>query len=133
MAVDGDSGLDFKWINPTRDYVLIQSSTTADKVTFSLYGTKPDWKVQVDPPQITNRVAPDTTPDVEPEPREQLVRVAPHGGGSHSRHAGEGQFDQPSGAADTDERFAGFPELQSARQIASSAQIERAGSRGQER
>ena len=76
-TVDADSGLDFKWINPTRDYILIQSSTTADKVTFSLYGTKPNWKVQVDPPQITNRIAPSTTPDVEPEPDLPWGRIVP--------------------------------------------------------
>jgi vancomycin resistance protein YoaR len=76
-TVDSDSGLDFKWINPTRDYVLIQSSTTADQVTFSLYGNKPKWTVQVDPPQITNRKAPDTTPDVEPEPDLPWGRIVP--------------------------------------------------------
>jgi vancomycin resistance protein YoaR len=76
-TVDEDSGLDFKWINPSSDYVLIQSSTTADQVTFSLYGTKPSWKVQVDPAQITNRVKPDTTPDVEPEPDLPWGRIVP--------------------------------------------------------
>jgi vancomycin resistance protein YoaR len=76
-TVDEDSGLDFKWINPTNDYVLIQSSTTADSVTFGLYGNKPNWKVVVDPEQITNRVSPDTTPDVEPEPDLPWGRVVP--------------------------------------------------------
>jgi len=76
-TVDADAGLDFKWINPTSDYVLIQSSTSADKVTFSLYGRKPNWKVQVDPPNITNRVAPNTTPEVETEPQLAWGRVIP--------------------------------------------------------
>jgi hypothetical protein len=76
-TVDEDAGLDFKWINPTSDYVLIQSSTTADKVTFSLYGRKPAWKVQVDQPEISNRVSPDTTPDVEAEPQLPWGRVVP--------------------------------------------------------
>lgn len=76
-TVDADAGLDFKWINPTSDYVLIQSSTTADKVTFSLYGRKPAWKVQVDQPEISNRVSPDTTPDVEAEPQLPWGRVVP--------------------------------------------------------
>ena len=76
-TVDADAGLDFKWINPTNDYVLIQSSTTADKVTFSLYGRKPAWKVAVDPPQISNRVSPDTTPDVEAEPQLPWGRIIP--------------------------------------------------------
>jgi vancomycin resistance protein YoaR len=76
-TVDEDAGLDFKWINPTNNYVLIQSSTDADHVTFSLYGTKPDWKVQVDPAVITNRVSPDTTPEVEAEPLLPWGRVIP--------------------------------------------------------
>jgi len=57
--------------------VLIQSSTTADKVTFSLYGRKPDWKVQVDKPDISNRVSPDTRPEVEAEPQLPWGRVIP--------------------------------------------------------
>ncbi len=76
-TVDEDAGLDFKWINPTNDYVLIQSSTTADKVTFSLYGRKPAWKVVVDPAEISNRVSPDPTPDVEAEPQLPWGRIIP--------------------------------------------------------
>jgi len=76
-TVDEDAGLDFKWINPTSDYVLIQSSTTKDSITFSLYGRKPAWKVQVDPPEISNRVSPDTTPDVEAEPQLPWGRIVP--------------------------------------------------------
>jgi vancomycin resistance protein YoaR len=76
-TVDEDAGLDFKWINPTNDYVLIQSATTNDKVTFSLYGRKPNWKVQVDSPDISDRVSPDTTPDVEAEPQLPWGRVIP--------------------------------------------------------
>jgi len=67
-TVDSDSNLDFKWINPTNDFVLIQASTSADSVTFRLYGRKPAWKVTVDAPVISDRVAPDQTPDVQPEP-----------------------------------------------------------------
>jgi vancomycin resistance protein YoaR len=76
-TVDEDAGLDFKWINPTSDYVLIQSSASADHVTFSLYGRKPNWKVQVDPPDISNRVSPDTSPDVEAEPQLPWGRIVP--------------------------------------------------------
>jgi len=76
-TVDEDAGLDFKWINPTNDYVLIQSSTTTDKVTFALYGQKPDWKIQVEPPAISERVAPDPTPDVQEEPLLPWGRVVP--------------------------------------------------------
>src|SRR6185503_8677088 len=57
-TVDADADLDLKWINPTSDYVLIQSSTDAASVTFRLYGQKPPWTVKVDEPLISNRVAP---------------------------------------------------------------------------
>ena len=43
-TVDADAGLDFKWINPTEDFVLIQASTDAEHVTFRLYGQKPPWR-----------------------------------------------------------------------------------------
>jgi vancomycin resistance protein YoaR len=76
-TVDADSGLDLKWINPTPDYVLIQASADAEKVTFRLFGRKPDWTVHVDEPVISNRVAPDTTPDVQAEPDLDWGRVIP--------------------------------------------------------
>jgi vancomycin resistance protein YoaR len=76
-TVDEDAGLDFKWINPTSDYVLVQASTDTDHVTFSLYGKKPNWKVQVEQPMISNRVSPDTTPDVQAEPLLPWGRVVP--------------------------------------------------------
>ena len=57
--------------------MLIQASTDTDHVTFSLYGRKPTWKIQVDPPEISNRVSPDTTPDVEAEPMLPWGRVVP--------------------------------------------------------
>jgi vancomycin resistance protein YoaR len=76
-TVDGDAGLDFKWINPTNNYVLIQASADAEHVTFSLYGAKPDWKVQVEPPVISNRVSPDPAPDVQEEPLLPWGRVVP--------------------------------------------------------
>jgi vancomycin resistance protein YoaR len=76
-TVDADAGLDFKWINPTSDFVLIQASTAADSVTFRLYGRRPAWTVQVDPPAVSGRVAPDPTPDVQPEPLLAWGRVVP--------------------------------------------------------
>lgn len=76
-TVDGDARLDLKWINPTNDYVLVQASTDASHVTFSLYGRKPDWKVQVEPPIISDRVSPDPTPDVQEEPLLPWGRVVP--------------------------------------------------------
>jgi len=76
-TVDGDSGLDFKWINPTDDFVLIQASAGAESVTFRLYGRKPPWKVSLDPAVISDRVAPDPTPDVQEEPLLAWGRVVP--------------------------------------------------------
>jgi vancomycin resistance protein YoaR len=76
-TVDEDAGLDFKWINPTNDYVLIQAATDADHVTFSLYGKKPAWTVQVEPPAISERVLPDPTPDVQNEPLLPWGRIVP--------------------------------------------------------
>ncbi|HET6315224.1 MAG TPA: VanW family protein, partial [Chloroflexota bacterium] len=74
-TVDPDAGLDLKWINPTSDYVLIQASADTDKVTFRLYGRKPAWSVHVDEPVISNKIAPDPTPDVQPEPALDWGRV----------------------------------------------------------
>lgn len=67
-TVDADAGLDFKWVNPTSDPVLIQSSTDDEHVTFRLYGRKPTWTVHVEPPVVSNRVAADPTPVVQEEP-----------------------------------------------------------------
>ncbi len=39
-TVDADAGLDFKWINPTNDFVLIQAATGADHVTFQGYSAR---------------------------------------------------------------------------------------------
>jgi vancomycin resistance protein YoaR len=68
VTVDGDAGLDFKWTNPTRNYVLIQADTDADHIYFGLYGKKPNWQVQVDDAVITNRVPPDPKPIAQEEP-----------------------------------------------------------------
>jgi vancomycin resistance protein YoaR len=76
-TVDADAGLDLKWINPTPDYVLIQASADAEKVTFRLFGRKPGWSVRVDEPVISNKVTPDETPDVQAEPALAWGRVIP--------------------------------------------------------
>ena len=68
VTVDPDTNLDFKWTNPTSDYVLIQSGADDENVYFALYGKKPSWKVQVDDAVITNRTPPDPRPMAEPEP-----------------------------------------------------------------
>jgi vancomycin resistance protein YoaR len=66
-TVDADSGLDFKWINPTDQAVLIQASTDAEHITFRLFGQPPPWIVHVDDPIVFDRVVADPTPDVEEE------------------------------------------------------------------
>jgi len=68
VTVDGDAGLDFKWTNTTKEYILIQSASDDANVYFALYGKKPDWKVNVDDAKITNRTPPDTKPLAEEEP-----------------------------------------------------------------
>ncbi|HEY3108555.1 MAG TPA: VanW family protein, partial [Chloroflexota bacterium] len=68
VTVDEEAKLDFKWINPTRSPVVIQASADDEKITFQLYGQKPDWTVKVDPARISNRVPPDNTPVTEEEP-----------------------------------------------------------------
>jgi hypothetical protein len=67
-TVDADSGLDFKWINPTDQPVLIQASTDAEHITFQLYGQPPPWTVHVEDPVISERVVADPTPEVQQEP-----------------------------------------------------------------
>src|SRR6202011_4612206 len=47
VTVDGDAGLDFKWTNTTKDYVLIQASADDQNIYFGLYGKKPNWQGQV--------------------------------------------------------------------------------------
>jgi vancomycin resistance protein YoaR len=67
VTVDSDSNVDFKWTNPTNDYVLIQADSDDERVYFGLYGNKPAWKVEVDEPAITNRTPPDPKPLAQPE------------------------------------------------------------------
>jgi vancomycin resistance protein YoaR len=66
-TVDADSGLDFKWINPTDEAVLIQASTDAEHITFRLFGQKPPWTIRVDDPIVTGRVVADPMPEVQEE------------------------------------------------------------------
>ena len=48
-TVDEEADLDFRFINNTENYLLIQSWVEGGKVVFGLYGTKPDWTVKVQP------------------------------------------------------------------------------------
>jgi hypothetical protein len=75
VTVDPDTGLDFKWTNPTSSYVLVQADSDDEKVYFGLYGKKPSWKVQVDDAVISNRTPPDTRPIVQEEPSLQWGRT----------------------------------------------------------
>jgi vancomycin resistance protein YoaR len=68
VTVDPDTGLDFKWTNPTDDYVLVQAGVSGDNVEFALYGQKPDWRVAVDPAQVSNTRPADPTPVQQEEP-----------------------------------------------------------------
>ncbi|MEA2641942.1 MAG: hypothetical protein QOF51_3336 [Chloroflexota bacterium] len=67
-TVDSDSGLDLKFINTTSDPLLIQSNVQGTTVSFGLYGTKPNWTVQIDGPTITNVVPAERNPVREDEP-----------------------------------------------------------------
>lgn len=65
-TVDEASGLDFRFTNTTPDPLRIQARVEGSEVIFSLYGTKPAWRVEVDKPVITN-VTPSDTRLVEEE------------------------------------------------------------------
>ena len=67
-TVDEEVGLDLRFVNNSSSYLLIQSRTDDSSVTFELYGTKPQWQVKVDGPQITDKKPADPTPVVEREP-----------------------------------------------------------------
>ena len=60
--------LDFQFKNNTDNYLLIQSSSEGSTVTFTLYGTKPTWKVDVNQPVITNVVKPEPGTLIQQEP-----------------------------------------------------------------
>jgi len=60
-TVDEDAGLDLKFVNPTKNHLLIQSWVdSSSNINFALYGTRPDWVVKVDPPAKTDVVPADS-------------------------------------------------------------------------
>jgi vancomycin resistance protein YoaR len=59
-TVDTDSGLDFQFKNATDNWLAIVATANGTAVRFELWGTDPGWKVDVDKPVISNRVAADT-------------------------------------------------------------------------
>lgn len=68
VTVDADARLDFRWLNPTPNHVLVQSWVEGDAIHFALYGKKPEWTVSVEPARIHEKVAPDPTPQIQEEP-----------------------------------------------------------------
>jgi vancomycin resistance protein YoaR len=52
-TVDEEADLDFRFINNSDNYLLIQSWVEGGRVVFGLYGTKPDWNVKVQPGERT--------------------------------------------------------------------------------
>lgn len=74
-AVDAEANLDFRWRNSSQSFVLVEARVEGDDVQFALYGTKPTWQVQVDPPRVVNPVSPDATPIRQEEPSLESGRV----------------------------------------------------------
>lgn len=56
-AVENTVGLDFQWMNNGQSAILIEAVADGENFTVRLYGTPPDWTVEVEPPVITNVVA----------------------------------------------------------------------------
>ena len=56
---------DFRFRNNTGNWIHIRATADGKNVTFSLYGVKPGWTVNVGKPVITNTVKTDTTPITE--------------------------------------------------------------------
>ena len=67
-TVDEEAGLDFRFINNTDNYLLIQSWLEGGRVVFGLYGTKPSWNVKVQPGERT---------DVQRASQDQVVEDEP--------------------------------------------------------
>lgn len=67
-ATVDDPNLDFKFRNNTDSYLLIQTKTEGGYLEFALYGTKPDWKVEVEGPIVTNVVKADQAVVRQEEP-----------------------------------------------------------------
>jgi vancomycin resistance protein YoaR len=67
-TVDEEAGLDFRFINNSDNYLLIQSWVEGGRVVFGLYGTKPNWQVKVQPGERT---------DVQKASQDQVVEEEP--------------------------------------------------------
>ncbi|MFN0073403.1 MAG: VanW family protein [Chloroflexota bacterium] len=68
-TVDEDSGLDFKFVNTTQHYILVQSWIDASlNVNFALYGTPPPWTVKIEALPKTDVVDPEPGTLIQEEP-----------------------------------------------------------------
>lgn len=56
-TVDTSAGLDFTFTNTTDDWIAIVASANGSANRFEIWGTDPDWDVQTEGPNITNRVS----------------------------------------------------------------------------
>jgi vancomycin resistance protein YoaR len=69
-TVEPAIGMDFQWTNNSATAVLIEASTDGQNFTVILYGTPPDWRVEIDQPVISNRVA--ANPETVYEPSKDI-------------------------------------------------------------
>lgn len=68
-TVDEEAGLDFKFINTTKNHILIQSWVDGAKnLNFALYSSKPPWTVKVEPQPKTDIVDAETDVLIQEEP-----------------------------------------------------------------
>lgn len=67
-TVDEEANLDFRFMNNTEDYLLVQSWTEGATLVFGLYGSKPDWTVKVVPGERTDVVDASKDQVIDEEP-----------------------------------------------------------------
>lgn len=60
-AVESTVGLDFKWTNDGPTPVLLEVYADGENLSANLYGAPLPWRVEVDPPVVTNVVTADPT------------------------------------------------------------------------
>ena len=68
-TVDDLSGLDFKFRNPTDNWIGIEATARNGVLKFALRGVKPAWKVAVGQPKVTNLVPTDERLVRQPDPK----------------------------------------------------------------
>jgi vancomycin resistance protein YoaR len=65
-TVEPAHGLDLKWTNNTYTAVLIEATADGQNFTVVLYGTSPNWRVEIDTPVITSIIPADPETVYEP-------------------------------------------------------------------